>query len=268
VKSRIVAWIAVMIFPAAVAYPVRLAAQKAQEQLNEEHRRYSITDLGTLGGNNSGPWGINDRGQVVGWSDTPDIDPNSGFPTFHAFLWNKGVMHDLGTLGGPNSQPGLGGINSGSKVVGESQTSAVDQSNPPFLELHAFLWKKGAMHDLGTLGGFNSFAKAIDSEDRVVGGAQTDEPDPLLGQQYHPFLWEKGVMRDLGTLGGNLAFATGISVIEAQESGEEGAADKEQARNTKKTGHSRFQVVGGSTVDNNPTPPFSFPCLPSSGRTG
>lgn len=115
------------------------------------------------------------------------------------------------------------------------------------------------MHDLGTLGGITSFANAIDSQQRVVGGAQTDEPDPLLGQQYHPFLWEKGVMMDLGTLGGNLAFATGISVIEAQESGEEGAAHKEQAQNTRKTRHSRFQVVGGSTVDNNPTPPFLFP---------
>jgi len=100
VKLRIVALIAVMIFLAAVALPVRLAAQESQAQLKKAHPHYSITDLGTLGGNNSFPLGINDRGQVVGWSETADIDPNSGFPTFHAFLWNRGVMHDLGTLGG------------------------------------------------------------------------------------------------------------------------------------------------------------------------
>jgi probable HAF family extracellular repeat protein len=259
VKLRIVTLIAVMIFLAAVALPVRLAAQESQAQLKKAHRRYSITDLGTLGGNNSIPQGINHRGQVVGWSETPDTDPNYGFPIFHAFLWSQGVLHDLGTLGGRNSEAGLGGINSEGLVVGDAETSVVDPNSPPFLQNHAFLWRKGAMRDLGTLGGIYSFAKAIDSERRVVGGAQTNEPEPLLGQQYRPFLWEKGVMRDLGTLGGSLAFATGISVIEAPESGEEGAADKEQARNTRKTEHSRFQVVGGSTVDDNPTPPFLFP---------
>jgi uncharacterized membrane protein len=48
------------------------------------------------------------------------------------------------------------------------------------------------MHDLGTLGGTYSYAIGIDSESRVVGAAQTDEPHPFFGQQYHPFLWEKG----------------------------------------------------------------------------
>ena len=111
-KLRIVTLIAAMIILGAVALPVQLAAQEAQAQLKKAHSHYSVTDLGTLGGNNSWPWGINDRGQVVGGSETPDIDPNSGLPTFHAFLWNKGVMHDLGTLGGHNSPARLGGINS------------------------------------------------------------------------------------------------------------------------------------------------------------
>jgi probable HAF family extracellular repeat protein len=259
VKLRIVAFIAVMIFLAAVVLPVRLAAQESQEQLKKARPHYNITDLGALGGSNSVPWGINDRGQVVGGSETPDIDPNSGFPTFHAFLWNKGVMHDLGTLGGQYSQALLGGINSDGQVVGEAETSTVDPNNPPFFATHAFLWEKGAMHDLGTLGGTHSYAMGIDSESRVVGAAQTDEPHPFFGQQYHPFLWKKGVMRDLGTLGGDLGFATGISVIDAPHSREDGVADKEQAPKTRNKGHSPFQVVGGSIVDNNPTPPFLFP---------
>jgi probable HAF family extracellular repeat protein len=186
VKLRAVALIAVMIFPAAVALPVRLAAQESQAQLKKAHPRYSITDLGSLGGSNSVPWGINDRGQVVGGSETPDIDPNSGFPAVHAFLWNKGVMHDLGTLRGQYSQALLGGINSEGQVVGEAETSIVDPNNPPFFAVHAFLWEKGAMHDLGTLGGTHSYAMGIDSESRVVGAAQTDEPHPFFGQQYHP----------------------------------------------------------------------------------
>jgi len=154
-----------------------------------------------------------------------------------------------------------------SQVVGDADTSTADPNNPPFLEHHAFLWKKGAMRDLGTLGGINSFAIAIDSAHRVVGGAQTDEPDPLLGQQYHPFLWKEGVMRDLGTLGGSLAFATGISVVEAHESGEEGAADKEQARNTGKHDVAISRWSGARPLITIQHCPSSSPCLPSSGRT-
>lgn len=52
-----------------------------------------MTDLGVLGGNNSFAQAINDRGQVVGFSDAAD------FYT-HAFVWESGVMNDLGTLGG------------------------------------------------------------------------------------------------------------------------------------------------------------------------
>jgi probable HAF family extracellular repeat protein len=142
VKLRIVVLIAVMIFLGAMALPDRLVAQEALEQREKAHQSYGVTDLGTLGGNNSVPQGIDDRGQVVGRSETPDIDPNSGFPVSHAFLWNQGVLRDLGTLGGQNSEAGA--INSEGQVVGDADTSTVDPNNPPFLEHHAFLWKKGA----------------------------------------------------------------------------------------------------------------------------
>ncbi|MBX9917117.1 MAG: PEP-CTERM sorting domain-containing protein [Nitrosomonas sp.] len=50
-----------------------------------------MTDLGTLGGNQSGATGINDSGQVVGWALT-----NNG--SNHAFLFSGGVMTDLSLL--------------------------------------------------------------------------------------------------------------------------------------------------------------------------
>ena len=52
--------------------------------------------LGTLGGDSSWAEDVNDHDQVVGRSN---ID---GFAT-HAFLWQDGVMADLGTLGGRDS---------------------------------------------------------------------------------------------------------------------------------------------------------------------
>ena len=60
-----------------------------------EHRTiagYDVFDLGTLGGNSAKPLDLNDYGQVVGSSRT-----SSGGT--HAFVWDNGVMHDLGTLG-------------------------------------------------------------------------------------------------------------------------------------------------------------------------
>ena len=60
----------------------------------------TVTDLGTLGGAYTDPWGINDAGQVVGYSDTTEGD-------FHAFITGPDGMgmRDLGTLGG-DERPG------------------------------------------------------------------------------------------------------------------------------------------------------------------
>jgi probable HAF family extracellular repeat protein len=55
---------------------------------------YTLIDLGTLGGSWSRTIAINDKGQVIGESSTA-----GGYS--HAFLYSKGMLTDLGTLGHP-----------------------------------------------------------------------------------------------------------------------------------------------------------------------
>src|SRR4051794_35496838 len=58
----------------------------------------TATDIGTLAGNDSWAYGINDAGQVVGWSQTA-----GGLRAFITGPNGMG-MRDLGTLGGAYSE--------------------------------------------------------------------------------------------------------------------------------------------------------------------
>jgi len=151
-------------------------------------------DLGTLGGTHSSASGINNSGQVVGWSYIP-----SSWLVSRAFLWTDGVMHDLGTLGGGYSS--ASDINNSGQVVGWALTADLTDDG----EYHAFLWTDGVMQDLGTLGGKHSYANGINNSGQVVGYSMTSD-----GEQ-HAFLWTDGVMQDLGTLGGSFSLAKGIN---------------------------------------------------------
>jgi len=119
-------------------------------------------DIGTLGGTNSncsscGPWFINDRGQVVGNSSL------AGDTTHHGFIWARGTLTDLGTLGGNNSEANW--INNSGLVVGRADV-------PGSLTHHGFLWKHGVMTDLGVIDGDAcSTAYAVNSSGVIVGDA-------------------------------------------------------------------------------------------------
>jgi probable HAF family extracellular repeat protein len=152
--------------------------------------RYTITDLGTLGGTESRAASINNRGQVVGISHTPD---NSAI---HAFIWSNGIMTDLGTLPG-EAHSFAYGINEGGQVVGDSWTSGAGR---------AFLYSNGLMTDIGTLGGDTATARAINDSGQIVG-----ESSPAGNNGWHAFSFFAGQMTDLGTLGGPNSSAWAIN---------------------------------------------------------
>jgi probable HAF family extracellular repeat protein len=127
-----------------------------------------MTDLGTLGGDNSDAFDINDTGQVVGLAGTAE-------GAIHAFITGPdGVgMTDLGTLGGGGSE--ASGINDAGQVVGGSAT-AEGQS-------HAFITGPNGvgMTDLNSLAGLPSgiiLTSAIDINNagQVLVAATIPEP--------------------------------------------------------------------------------------------
>ena len=198
---------------------------------------YKLIDMGTLGGPNSSvdfagfPLNaLSGQGMLTGCADTltpdtnypsfnPFIPPGSyGLPQpdpliFHAFQWINGKLTDLGALPGLNSSCATH-ISGNALIAGESENGALDPVTG-WPEVQAVLWRRGQIRNLGTLGGYESFATGVNGQGQVVGLATIDTPDsfsfPGLGQEARAFLWENGTMRDLGTLGGPDAYAIGIN---------------------------------------------------------
>jgi probable HAF family extracellular repeat protein len=125
--------------------------------------------------------GINNTGQIVGWSVTGDGS------TSHAFLYSGGQMQDLGTIGGTDLNSSAIGINDSGQVAGDSYTAGGAE--------HAFLYSGGKMQDLGTLGGTSSTAIAINNAGQVVGLSTT------AGGAQDVFLYSAGQMQDLNLSG-------------------------------------------------------------------
>lgn len=165
-------------------------------------------DLGALpGANSSGipnqsASGIDERGVVIGSSETGEIDPLLGQPEYEAVMWKNGHIVRLGTLGGHFSLA-IDLVENGD-VIGGAANTVPDAWFGSGTEVHAFLWRNGVMHDLGTLGGPDSLATDINHRGQIAGFSLTNsEPNPTTGfPTTHAFLWEHGEMRDLGSLGG------------------------------------------------------------------
>jgi probable HAF family extracellular repeat protein len=191
-------------------------------------RDWVIKDLGTLGGESTIARGLNNRGQVVGQS----ARPNDTMP-YRAFIYENGIMRDLG-LSGNFSQ--ATDINDSGLVIAYDIISSTNIYPVLYrdgvlkkLEVYGYglginnaglavgllgpaenpvaaLFRRGEAISLGTLGGTNSAANAINNAGQIVGGASLPGDDAS-----HAFLYQGTTMRDLGTLGGRYSSASSIN---------------------------------------------------------
>src|SRR5262249_40719215 len=146
-------------------------------------RKGEFIELGTLGGDQAIAYDINDFGQIVGSSRSEVI-------WTHAFLYQGGVMTDLGTLGDPYRQSEARSINNLGQIVGSSRVGFGS-------DLHAVRWDGGKILDLGVLGNGNaSGANSVNDCGQIVGYSRLSTDIYVL----RAFLWESGQMLNLNDL--------------------------------------------------------------------
>ena len=140
------------------------------------------TVLGTLGGRDSQALGINNAGQVVGWSHIAGVPPAASGDE-HAFLFQNGIMQDLGTQ---TTAPGTwaSNINETGQVSGWARGSSPTSSD------HGSFFYSGGVFQFFAA---NSQAWDINSAGQVVGGI--GGADDGTGRA---FLFSGGVVQDLG----------------------------------------------------------------------
>jgi probable HAF family extracellular repeat protein len=182
----------------------------------------SIANLGTLGGPNSSvPWpGVNNRGWVVGISQTGELDPNNeswsceegGFlpvtnpkQICRGFAYYDGEMHPLPTLGGTHGFATE--VNSRGQVVGWAETAVFDNTCNGIQKLQflGVLWEpaRGAKQALPPYPGDRASAATAINENGVVVGI-SGRCDQAVGRfsALRAVIWDHGDVDTLPTLGG------------------------------------------------------------------
>ncbi len=154
---------------------------------NSQEKRFTVVEIGTFGGTSSEAFAINDIGQVIGRAAYPDNK-------WHAFIWQDGIIKDLG-FSESSIHSVAYGINNDGQVVGAQVIS--EQS------VEAFLWENDEIQILEGFGGPFTRAYGINNIGQVVGSSSD-------GFATFAVLWQNGTPLNLGTFG-DQSFAYGIN---------------------------------------------------------
>jgi len=160
-------------------------------------------DLGGLGGSNIFVSGISEAGAVTGQADISTVvDPAFGMAPYHAFLWKKGTISDLGQIFGSDFGT-ANGMNRSGKIVGASDLVG-DQA------AHAFVWDRGNIDDLGAqLSDSVSWATGLNNRGQIIGTSGSVDDFPGDGPPSftilcpcHAILWNRGIATTIDSQAG------------------------------------------------------------------
>src|SRR6202030_127706 len=145
----------------------------------------TLTDLGSLGGKINAACAINDSGQIAGYSQ-------DGNGNLLAFISSRNQpIASLGTLDGASTSEAFG-INRSGAVVGDSQSGS--QNHRPVL------FSKNSVQDLGL--SVSNEPDALETAYAINDAGQIVGRHSAGNNAFHAFAYLNGQTTDLGTLGG------------------------------------------------------------------